>query len=127
MLLSFSKALWAGWAVVWAVLFAGFWVYFWVPGHTEAPPSTVHWWPQGYPFWMAAGVFWHIAVPLAVYLALTRSLSLRAFAVGLGVGAAGHLIIFSALQFRSLAFFHPLDRVLEGFSGYLVAQAYAAH
>jgi peptidoglycan/LPS O-acetylase OafA/YrhL len=75
---------------------------------------------------MAVAVLCYVAVPLAVYLTLTRTLTLRAFIIGLGIGTSGHIIIFFS-TFPSLQFFYPLYRVRDMFLGYFMAHASAAH
>ena len=134
-LLSFSNTLWSGWAVIWTVLFAGFWVcglyeFTLLTAHSPFQRAFGDWLRlepfHGYPIWMAEGIISYIAVPLAVYLALTQNLTLRAFTVGLGVGAAGLVIIMSA-PFHQFPFSPSLYRALNTFLDYLVAYARAEH
>jgi len=134
-LLSFSNALWSGWAVIWTVLFAGFWVCglygtTLLTAHLPFQRAFSDWLRlepyHGYPIWMAEGIIFYIAAPLAVYLALTQNLTLRAFTVGLGVGAAGLVISLSA-PFHQLPFSHPLYRALNTFLEFLVAYARTEH
>jgi hypothetical protein len=134
MLLSFSSALRTGWAMIWTVFFAGLWVYrlceiSLLTAHTPFQRAFSDWLRlepyHEYPVWMAEGIIFYIAVPLAVYLALTQNLNLRAFTVGLGAGAAGHVIIFFFALFHPLPFFHPLYRALNTFLECLLAYAHA--
>jgi hypothetical protein len=133
MLLSYSNVLWTGWVVIWTVVFAVFWVYGLYEitrliAHSPVQVPFGNWirrepvWPILFPEVMVA----FIAAPLAVYLVLTRNLTLRAFTVGFGVGAAGHVILL-LLSSHRYPFFDPLSRALITPLGYLLACARAEH
>jgi len=135
MLLSFSKALGAGWAVIWTVVFAGVWVYglyelACLTSHSPFQVAFGNWLRHepyyAYPLLMPVVIIEYIALPLAVYLALTHNLTLRAFTVGLSVGAAAHIIML-LLSFRPIPFFHPISRALNTSLDYLFAYARAEH
>jgi hypothetical protein len=107
MFLGFSHVLRAGWVTVWTVVFAGVWLcglYARVCFTAGSPPQA----PFGLctmhePYGQAIQIAWQIVLylvgPLFVYLALARSLSLRAFTLGLG---AGVLVIVAFPFVRSL-------------------------
>jgi hypothetical protein len=135
MLLSYSNVLRTGWVVIWTIVFAVSWVYglyeitrliahspVQVPFGNWIRREPYHGWPILFPEVMVA----FIAAALAVYLVLTRNLTLRAFTVGFGVGAAGQVIMLVLLLHR-FAFFDPLSRALNPPLDYLFAHARAEH
>ena len=134
-LLSYSNVLRTGWIVIWTVAFAVFWIYglyeitrliahspVQVPFGNWIRRGPYHGWPILFPEVMVA----FIAAALAVYLVLTRNLTLRAFTVGFGVGAAGHVILL-LLSSHRFPFFDPLSRALITPLDYLLACARAEH
>ena len=134
-LLSFSNAQWAGRAVIWTVLFVGFWVYgvfeiLSLTAHSSLLVAFDHWIrynpPYGGPVLIVSVMVVYIAVPLAVYLALNRNLTLRAFTWGFAVGAAGQVIIL-LFSFHRIPFYYLLSRTLNTPLDYLFAYMRAEH
>jgi hypothetical protein len=105
-ILGFANVLRAGWVMVWAVVFAGVWVYGLYAFVRFTPHSPwqmafgnwIRHEPYGKAIWIAEGIFFYLAVPLSIYLAFARNLSVRAFTVGLG---AGVLVIVALPLFQS--------------------------
>ena len=103
-ILGFSNLMRIGWVTVCTVAFAGAWVYVLCTivlriGHSPMSMPSGYWIPYGGQISvLAVGIVFYLAVPLSVYLAFTRNLSRRAFAVGLG---AGVLVIVALPFFRS--------------------------
>jgi len=102
-ILDFTNVLRAGWVTVLAVVFAGVWVYglaliVALTARSSVEMVTGNWIPYQGLGWLAVGIVFYLAVPLSVFLALARNLSLRAFTVGLG---AGVLVIVALPFFQS--------------------------
>lgn len=113
-ILDFSNVLSAGWVTVLAVVFAPVWVYglsviVAFTAHSSLQMATGNWIPYREPGWVAVGIVFYLAVPLSVFLALARNLSLRAFMVGLGAGA----LVIVALPFLQSNLATPLNHFLD--------------
>jgi hypothetical protein len=112
--LDFSNVLRAGWATALAFVFAAVWVYglsliVAFTAHSSLQMVTGNWLPYREPGWLAVGIVFYLAVPLSVFLALARNLSLRAFTVGLGAGA----LVIVALPFLQSHLATPLNYFLD--------------
>lgn len=134
-LLSYSKASRTGWGVIGTVLFAGLWVYgvyevMSLTAHSSLLVAFDHWIRHepryGQPVLMASMMVVYIAVPLAVYLALARNLTRRAFTLGFAVGAAGQVVIL-LFAFHRVPFFYLVSRALNTPLNYLFAYMRAEH
>jgi len=113
-ILDCSNVMRAGWVTVCAVLFAAVWVcglclIVSIKAHSPLQMASANWIPYGKPDWIAVGIVFYLVVPLSVYLALARNLSLRSFAVGLGAG----VLVVVALPFFQSHLNTPLNYVLE--------------
>jgi len=116
MFLSYSNAFRTGWAVIWTVVFAGVWVYGLYKGGLLIANSPLqvafgNWTrhePYGLAIWIAWGFVFYLPGPLFVYLALARSLSLRAFTLGLGAG----VLVIVAFPFVQSLLATPFNYVL---------------
>jgi hypothetical protein len=113
-ILDLSNVLRAGLVTVLAVVFAGVWVYglslvVALTAHSSPQMVTGYWIPYHQPGWLAVGIVFYLAVPLSVFLALGRKLSLRAFTVGLGAG----VIVIVALPFFQTHLATPVNYFLE--------------
>lgn len=103
-ILDFSNLVRAGWVTVLAAAFAGVCVYglslivALTAAHSSLQMVTGNWIPYQEPGWLLVGIVFYLALPLSVFLALGRKLSLRAFTVGLG---AGVLVIVALPFFQS--------------------------
>jgi hypothetical protein len=135
MLWSFSAPLRTVWAVVWTVVFP----IVWRTGMNELTRLTVlsppmlalnnwlrHQGAYGFVLATAGFITLDIAVPLAVYLALTRKLTRRTFTVGLFAGSAGAGVMLFILM-NYILFLQPLFRLMNTPMNYLLAYARLEH
>jgi hypothetical protein len=113
-ILDHSNVMRAGWVTVCAVLFAAVWVcglclIVSIKAHSPLQMASANWIPYGKSDWIAVGIVFYLGVPLSVYLALARNLSLRAFTIGLGAG----VLVVVMLPFFQSRLATPLNYVLE--------------
>jgi hypothetical protein len=103
-ILGFSNVLRIGWAAFLTVAFAVGWDYGMCLVVAHSAPSPGHfvsgnWIPHEEPIWIAVGIFFYVAVPLFIYLALTRNLSLQTCGLGIGAGVLV-IIVLPSFQFQ---------------------------
>lgn len=113
-ILDLPNLLRAGWVTLGAVSFAAVWVYglcviAFLRGHSSLQFVSANWIPYRDPISFPEGIVFYLAVPLSLYLARARNLSLRTFGVGLGAGVLAIL----ALPFFVSHVATPLNYALE--------------
>jgi hypothetical protein len=120
MLLGFSNVLQAGCVTVGSVVFTVIWVcglctIASLTAHLSLQVALGNWVQHGKAIWIAEGIVFYLAVPLSVYLALARNLTLRAFTVGLAAGVV--VVVFTGERWQAQAvefpFYQPLNYLLE--------------
>jgi hypothetical protein len=112
-ILDLSNILRAGWVALSAVVFAAVWGY----GdrvivcliHHSPWQKAFDWIPPEHPISIREAIVFYLAVPLSVYLALARNLSLRTLTAGLSAG----VLAFAAFPFFVSHVATPLNYVLE--------------